>query len=165
MLLGAMWPSLFTFFALVGLPVLVVCLVALVVPKILRRSLVRWYAILALGLAVGATAIEVGWLAIARCRDLNIIVPDGFTGTVSLVRDSNSGLELAAVGYIVHVPATGQVAARYNALQCYSVNIKSTSGQSLRFRDLGTLAGRKRMGKSYHFSSEFDGTTLQWVVE
>jgi hypothetical protein len=95
-----------------------------------RWSPIRWYAIGSVVLALAASVVEIG--RVGGCHRLNIIVPEGFTGTVSLVKDNAAGLDLAASGYTVTVPATGELAVRYtdDTCRCYCVKITSASGES-----------------------------------
>ena len=162
---GAQWPSIHTIAALMALPALFIWLAALVWPAVLRRAVVRWYGILSLVLAVTSAVCQASW--IAGCPELTFIVPDGFKGTISLVKDSKTGIDLRAAHYRVAIPPAAEVRIRDDRFmfRCYTAKVRSASGIELSFEDGGVTAGDEPGPDPQKSSTYFDGTRHQWIVK
>jgi len=166
MLLG-IFPTAYAIAALAAFPALLVWLAAIVQPGVVGPSPVRWYGMAVLVPAVAASVIQLHW--IANCHELKFVVPDGFKGTISLVKDSVRGIDLEETDYTVRVPSGAEVPIRDNRFffRCYSASARSTSGVVLPLRDGGVEPGGPIAlpGGGRRSSTEFDGTRHRWTIE
>jgi hypothetical protein len=166
MLLG-MTPSAYMVAALAAFPALLVWLAAIVQPRVVRPRPVRWYGMAVLVPAIAASVIQLHW--IANCHEVTFVVPDGFKGTITLVKDSVGGVDLEETEYTVRVPPGAELPIRDDRFffRCYSAAVRSTSGAVLPFRDGGVQPGGPVAlpGGGEWSSTEFDGTRHRWIVE
>jgi hypothetical protein len=162
---GALWPSVHTIAALIALPALLIWLAAWVRPAVLQRRVVRWYGIASLGLSMVSAVYQASW--IANCPELTFVVPHGFKGTISLIKDSKAGIDLKAIHYRVAIPATAEVRIRDDRFlfRCYTAKVRLASGIELPFEDGGVVTGAEPGPDPQKFSTDFDGTRHQWIVK
>lgn len=102
-------------------------------------------------------------------KPILIVLPDGFTEEFWIVKDLHSGLELREENgfWVFEIPAEGVLYIKDDRpfYVWHHEVARYKSGQSVKYEDLGTLAGRRRTGhNSSESSTEFDGTTHHYRV-
>jgi hypothetical protein len=162
-LLAIIWPSLHTLFGVLALPGVGALVFGAVAPNRVTSAVARSLATSALVLGAASYGSQAVWMY--RCHTIRFVIPDGFSGEIQLIQDSEAGVDLDAINYTVVVPDSGITRIQDDdfMFRCYSTEARYASGPPAILQDRGVTGGSQK-GNVHGIGTEFEGNVHVWFV-